>query len=250
MEKLISEDLISKEVLNSAKLLKNVNLNALIVGEQGVGKKSLAKYIIPESKIYTAKNLQNDIQDNIISLKNEEIIIDNIEEITNINLFLKWIEDNNIRIIAISLKSKLNEKLNDIFAITLELKNLTHRPKDTKVLIKKFSKEVSTLLDMPFLEEEKLIINLTTNAHSLRKSIYFSYLFETIGEEEILMFLEKYFSQTLKEKKTYKDLLYLFEVPLIKAANSKFKSQVQVSKNLGINRITLRKKLDIYKELL
>ena len=52
--------------------------------------------------------------------------------------------------------------------------------------------------------------NITNNTHSLRKSIYFSYLFETIGEEEILMFLEKYLGENLGEENAYKNLLYLF----------------------------------------
>ncbi|MBD3830017.1 MAG: Fis family transcriptional regulator, partial [Arcobacter sp.] len=49
---------------------------------------------------------------------------------------------------------------------------------------------------------------------------------------------------------SYKDLSYIFEVPLLKAATKKYKSQVQVAKHLGLNRITLRKKLEIYKDLL
>jgi DNA-binding protein Fis len=64
------------------------------------------------------------------------------------------------------------------------------------------------------------------------------------------MFLERYLSEHLEGENSYKDLLYLFEVPLIKASTKKYKSQVQVAKHLGLNRITLRKKLDIHKELL
>jgi len=105
-------------------------------------------------------------------------------------------------------------------------------------------------LDLPIISNTKLISNLANNAHSLRKSIYFSYLFETIGEEEILLFLEKYLGENLEGENSYKDLLYLFEVPLLKASTKKYKSQVQVAKHLGLNRITLRKKLDIHKEAL
>ena len=45
MQEYIALDSISKEILNSAKLLQSVEVNALILGENGVGKKSLAKYI-------------------------------------------------------------------------------------------------------------------------------------------------------------------------------------------------------------
>ncbi|CAM3440063.1 sigma 54-interacting transcriptional regulator [Arcobacter aquimarinus] len=250
MQEYIAKDSISKEILNSAKLLQAVEVNALILGENGVGKKSLAKYILPHSEIYEAKNLQKDITDEVLILQNEAIIIDKINEITNIDLFLRWIEENSIRVIAISQTENLNQKIKDIFSINLEIPNLTKREEDTKALINKFSQEASSILDMPLIPQSKLIINISNNTHSLRKSIYFSYLFETIGEHEILMFLEKYISENLYGENSYKDLSYIFEVPLLKASTKKYKSQVQVAKHLGLNRITLRKKLEIYKDLL
>jgi len=250
MQEYIAKDSISKEILNSAKLLQAVEVNALILGESGVGKKSLAKYILPQSEIYEAKNLQKDIADDVLTLQNEAIIVDKINEITNIDLFLKWLEENAIRIIAISPTENLNQKLKDIFSINLEIPVLAKREEDTKALVNKFSQEASSILDMPLIPASKLIINISNNTHSLRKSIYFSYLFETIGEHEILMFLEKYISENLFGENSYKDLSYIFEVPLLKAATKKYKSQVQVAKHLGLNRITLRKKLEIYKDLL
>ena len=250
MQEYIAKDSISKEILNSAKLLQAVSVNALILGEVGVGKKSLAKYILPQSEIYEAKNLQRDIADDILTIQNEAIIIDKIHEITNIDLFLKWIDENAIRVIAISNTENLNQKLRDIFSINLEIPTLSKREEDTKALVNKFSNEASSILEMPIIPQSKLIINISNNTHSLRNSIYFSYLFETIGEHEILMFLEKYISENLKGENSYKDLSYIFEVPLLKASTKKYKSQVQVAKHLGLNRITLRKKLEIYKDLL
>ena len=241
MQDFIAEDGISKEILNSAKLLQAVQVNALILGNAGTGKKSLAKYILPNSDIYDAKDLQKDINDDILLLQNEAIIIDKINEITNIDLFLKWLENNNIRVIAISNTENLNQKLKDIFSINLEIPNLSKREEDTKALVNKFSQEASSILDLPKIPASKLIVNISNN---------FSYLFETIGEHEILMFLEKYLSENLKGENSYKDLSYIFEVPLLKASTKKYKSQVQVAKHLGLNRITLRKKLEIYKDLL
>ena len=197
MQEYIAKDSISKEILNSAKLLQAVEVNALILGESGVGKKSLAKYILPQSEIYGAKNLQKDIADDVLTLQNEAIIVDKINEITNIDLFLKWLEENAIRIIAISPTENLNQKLKDIFSINLEIPVLAKREEDTKALVNKFSQEASSILDMPLIPASKLIINISNNTHSLRKSIYFSYLFETIGEHEILMFLEKYIRENL-----------------------------------------------------
>ncbi len=240
----------SKEILNSAHLLQSVEVNALISGDQGVGKKSLAQYILPEAQVYKAKNLQNDIVDNIINLKNCSIIIDKIENITNIDLIINWIKDNHIRVIATTLKNDLNTKLTELFSITIELPSLKDREEDVKALTTKFSKEASKTLDIEQTVPSKLMINLSNNAHSLRKSIYFSYLFETIGEDEILMFMENYMYSNMQGEESYKDFLYLLEVPILKAASKKYKSQVQMAKHLGLNRITLRKKLDIHKGFL
>ena len=38
------------------------------------------------------KNLQDDISDNMINIQNDAIIIEHIENITNIDLLLNWIE--------------------------------------------------------------------------------------------------------------------------------------------------------------
>ena len=163
MQDFIAEDGISKEILNSAKLLQAVQVNALILGNAGTGKKSLAKYILPNSDIYEAKNLQKDISDDVILLQNEAIIIDKIHEITNIDLFLKWLEENNIRVIAISNTENLNQKLRDIFSINLEIPSLAKREEDTKALVNKFSTEASSILDLQKVSPSKLIINITNN---------------------------------------------------------------------------------------
>ncbi|WP_072680352.1 Fis family transcriptional regulator [Arcobacter sp. LA11] len=240
----------SKEILNSAHLLQSVEVNALISGEAGVGKKSLSQYIVPNAPVFKAKSLQQDIIDNVIDLKDCSIIIDKIENITNIDLLINWINENSIRVIATTLKEELNSKIGEQFSITIELPPLKDREEDVKALTAKFSKEASTTLDLEQIIPSKLMINISNNAHSLRKSIYFSYLFETIGEDEILMFMENYMFSNMQGEDSYKDFLYLLEVPILKAASKKYKSQVQMAKHLGLNRITLRKKLDLHKDFL
>lgn len=250
MENYIAISKNSKEILNSAHLLQSVQVNALISGDAGVGKKSLGKYILPKAPIFKAKNLQRDISDNIINLQNSSIVIDKIENITNIDLLINWINENGIRVIATTQKEELNSKLAELFSITIELPPLKEREEDIKALISKFSKEASDTLDLDLIIPSKLMVNVSNNAHSLRKSIYFSYLFETIGEDEILMFMENYMFSNMQGENSYKDFLYLLEVPMLKAASKKYKSQVQMAKHLGLNRITLRKKLDTHKEYL
>ncbi len=249
MQDFIAVSEISKEIKNSADLLKTLDINALIIGQNGVGKKTLASYIAKDASIYNARELQNDISDNVISgLNDKTVIVDNIDNLTNIELFLNWVESANIRVIATTSK-ELSSNLNDLFSINLEIPNLEERKEDIKPLAKKFSKEAGSILGID-TEPTKLIINTHNNAHSLRKSIYFSYLFETIGENEIMMLLEKYMLDNMQGENSYRDFQYLFEAPLLRASQKKYKSQVQMAKHLGLNRITLRKKLEIYKELL
>lgn len=249
MQDYIAASPASKEILNSATLLKSLGVNALISGSIGTGKKSLASYILPNTPIYQAKELQQDISDNILNLTNQSIIIDKIENITNIDLFLTWANENDIRVIATTSKEDLNSKLKDFFSITLFIPNLENRKEDIKPLANKFSNEAMQILGAN-KKPEKLIINTSENAISLRKSIYFSYLFESIGENEIMMLLEKFMLDTMQGENAYRDLVYLFEAPLLRASQKKYKSQLQMSRHLGLNRITLRKKLEIHKDLL
>ena len=238
----------SKEIYNIAYSLKErVKINALIKGQVGVGKKTLAHYILPKVKIYDAKGLQEDIKNNLMNIKNSSIIIDKIEDITNIDLLIFWINKNNIRIIATTLSKKLNKNLENLFPIIFEILPLNERREDLDFLIKKFSLEASKTFKTEEILSSELIINISNNAHSLKKSIYFSYLCSNIKKDEIMMFMENFLALDINSKHLYKDLLYLLEIPLLKVTSRKYKSQVKMAEALGLTRITLRKKLNLYK---
>ncbi len=240
---------VSRELKNSAELIKSLMIHALIIGENGTGKKSLAKYIAHDATIYQAKEFQGDVVDNVVNISDVTIIVEDIDQITNIDLFVSFIETNNIKLLATTKKDDLNDSLKALFSITLEIPPLEFRKEDIKPLATKFSKEAGAVLGIE-TKPSKLIINTKNNAHSLRKSIYFSYLFESIGENEIMMLLEKHMMDNMQGENGYRDFLYLFEAPLLKSSQKKYKSQVQMARHLGLNRITLRKKLEIHKELL
>jgi DNA-binding protein Fis len=65
-----------------------------------------------------------------------------------------------------------------------------------------------------------------------------------MNKSEILDILFDFFTKELLQEKTYKDLLPMFEIPLLKASKVIYKSQLKMSEKLKINRITLRKKLN------
>ena len=71
-----------KEAYKTATLLKTLSVNSLITGESGVGKKSLAKYILPDASSIDASNFD----ELLIALESsQELIIINLENSPNIN---------------------------------------------------------------------------------------------------------------------------------------------------------------------
>lgn len=236
---------ITKEILNSANLLKTLKINVLIRGDIGTGKKTLAKTISQNSMIIDAKELQLQISDNSFTSEFETIIIEHIEHITNIDLILNWFNNCGHRIIATTNQKELNQKLEDFFAVKTYIPPLDERKEDIKPIANKFAIEAASVLGDGKNKPQKLIINTTQNCYSLRQSIFFSYLFESINEGEIMMLLEKLIFERLEGENNYRDFLYLFETPLLRASQKKYKSQLQMAKHLGLNRVTLRKKLEL-----
>ena len=78
--------------------------------------------------------------------------------------------------------------------------------------------------------------------------MYNAYLMSSFGEEEILSMLEQFLFSKIGGRNDYRDLLYLFDVPLIKSGYAKFGSQLTMSEKFGLNRNTLRKKINDYKD--
>ncbi len=68
-------------------------------------------------------------------------------------------------------------------------------------------------------------------------------LFHDIKDSELMNIIEDYLFDKLGSQSDYRNFLYLYEVPLIRAGLLKFKSQSQLSDKLGLNRNTLRKKI-------
>jgi len=70
-----------------------------------------------------------------------------------------------------------------------------------------------------------------------------TYLLEDISDKELMNIIENFLYEKLGSNSDYRNFLYIYEVPLIKAGLKKFKSQLQLSDKLGLNRNTLRKKI-------
>ena len=244
----IANSKASKEALKSANILKSLNINALIEGESGVGKLTLAKSILPNSLIFDSNNI-NDLD---LVEPNSNIIVKHINKIGNIYKFEELIGEKQIRIIATSSEILRDEIADKLFGVRIYIPPLNKRDEDIKPLAKKFLEEAKIVFgDMgKEVDFDNLEFDLSKNSYSLKRSIFLAFLFDTIKEKEIIKIVEHYLEDKIGSGDDYRKFLHLYEIPLIKTALNKFKSQLKVSEKLGINRNTLRKKINSYKDSL
>lgn len=231
----------SAQAFKTATLLKTLNVNSLITGDIGVGKKSLASHILPNAPIIDASN-----SDELIAALDSvnEIIIPNLETSLNIKKILEILSNNSIRVVATSKSSYSNEFVDKFFSVKFDIPPLSQRTEDTKELIEKFTKEASLLLcSKNTLKLKNFKPDLTQNAYSLRRQVMIYSLLQDITQDELMDISYNYLIDRLGSSSDYKNFLHLYEVPLIRAGFDKFKSQLQLSDRLGLNRNTLRKKI-------
>jgi len=238
----------SHQALKTATLLKTLTVNALIMGEIGVGKKSLASFILPDASLFDA----SDFDELLLSLEScSEAIITNIDSSPNIKRLTQAIRDNGVRVVATSKHSFSNEFIDDLFSVKFDIPPLNEREEDVELLINLFEKEASVLFDSDQqLSTKNFVPDLSQNAQSLKRQVMVNYLLQDIQEKELMEIIQNYLADKLGSNSDYRKYLYLYEVPLIKAGLKKFKSQLQLSDKLGLNRNTLRKKISDNKQYL
>jgi len=241
----IAKSRASKEALKSVNLLKSLNLNALIIGERGVGKKTLARYAF-DAPISDGSMLNELIK--ALEL-NDKLIIKNFDKISNFDKIKKAIEVNNNKIIA-TAKSSIDSRIeDDFFSIKIQLPPLSQRAEDVQQFIKIFYKEAKEIFgDQSYdLDLDDIKVDLSKNIYSLKRSIYIAYMNCTLNQDDIENILEVFLFYKLGTGNDYRELLPLFDIPLIKSGFKKYGSQLAISKALGLNRNTLRKKINEYK---
>lgn len=242
MKKFIAKSEISKKILKIAQMSSNLPVNILITGEIGTGKKVLAKEILPNSFMFKAKELEDLINSDKINLKDyKSLIILNINEVSNKTKFLNKLDG--IKLVATGYKED-GEYL-DKFAIKIDIPPLVERKEDLEELVKIYVKEANQIFATN-IDTKNLKLNLSKNGQSLKQSIFKNTIFQSIKKEELISILQDFFIKELEKEKSYKELIEIFEKPLLKAAKAKFKSQLQMAKKLDINRNTLRTKIKRY----
>lgn len=242
MDKFIAKSPISQQILKSVKLSADLPVNTLIFGQSGVGKKLLAKEITQNAFTIQGKDLEKLIITKQIDLENYPLIIVlNINGIINLEEFFAQLKTT--KIIATAIDK--SEKYNQFFAIKVEIPPLEERLEDLEELIDIYKKEAKSIYNVN-VSVKDIEIDLSGNGITLKQSIYKSILLHSISTKDMMQTMEIYLTKKLKDGKTYRDLLEIFEIPLLKAAKKVYKSQLQMADNLEINRITLRKKIHQY----
>lgn len=241
----IAKSRASVEALKSANLLKSLNLNALIYGDRGVGKHTLASYVMDAPTIDGSK-----LQELLNAIEvHDKLIIKNFDKIPNFTKVKNFLNTHKNKIIAtstISLNSKIED---DFFSLKIFIPPLKERLEDVEGLSKLFYEEARQMFseNSDSMDFKNLELDLSENCYSLRRSIFSTYLKNSFNEKDILDILEKFLFEKLETQSDYRNLLYLFDVPLIKSGFKKFGSQLSMSKAFGLNRNTLRKKINEYK---
>jgi len=236
----------SAEAFKTANLLKLLSVNALITGERGTGKLSLARHVLPDAPIINASKFD----ELLVALQsNASLIITHIEKVPNFKTLYEQITKASVRVVATGSESFAHEGIDELFTVKVYLPPLRERPDDVEALKKQYMLEAETIFgEGKKLAVDAIVADLSHNAASLRRQIYLNYLLSNVEEEELMQIMEEFLLDRLGSNNDYRKFLHLYEAPLIKAGLKKFKSQLQLSDKLGLNRNTLRKKISENKE--
>ena len=217
---------------------KELLVSSLIYGESNTGKKTFIREIFKNSTWVDGSN----IEDVKFSLKNSDnLVITNFEKILN----YKELEFENINIVAILNSKTYDKNLDNKFAFIYYMPPLRDRKEDVKLFTNYYLKSAKKLFNIKEnIELESRDIDISNNIKSLKSSIFKTVLYKTVSKDELFDILYYYFLKNYEGKNVYKEQLELFEKALITAGLDIYKSQLKLSDILGINRNTLRKKIN------
>ncbi len=233
----IAKSPVSQKIVNTLRVSANLPVNILVWGEPGTGKRTLVETIFKDIMRISVDEVKEHIP------KNKDIYIYDLHRCNKLDSLMEQLKEH--RVIATS--NDFNKRYEEYFPILLHIPPLKDRPEDLELLTKHYIQEVSRDFDTQ-IDERQIKINLNQNAISLKRSILTYAVLSSLDEEQMMDLLQRQLEPRLEEG--YKNLLYLFEVPLLKAAKKRFRSILAISKALGLNRATVTSKINRYKEFI
>jgi len=223
-------------IIKGFTLTKSLFVSSILIGENHTGKKTLVQALFPNTLYIDASN-----EEELISAleKHDEIIIYNFEKLLN----FENLNFENKRIIAIANHIENSEKIAKKFAFIYHMPSLVER-EDKDFIVQYFQKEIEKeLMIHETIEIEHNKLNFTENIKSLKSSLYRQLMIQTFNSEDIEEIIFNYLLEHIEGNNAYREYLFLYEKPLIEAGLFKYKSQLKLSNILGLNRNTLRKKI-------
>ncbi len=240
--KFIAKSESSKKLLSIAQTSSTLPVNILIIGERGVGKTILAQTILPDAITFDAKKLETAILNKSADLEQySELIVTNIDKVLNKVEFLEKLA--HLKIVATSTFIPVEIEVQ--FAIKIDIPPLKDRKEDLEQLTKLYVNEANKIYETE-VTPSSVKIDLSENGISLKRSIFKNTFLQSMSDQDMNTALQEFITKKFQNSLGYKELLGYFETPLLQAAKKKYKSQLQMANKLQLNRITLRKKLDLY----
>ncbi len=228
------------KIYQSLQATKELMVSSLIYGEEFTGKKSLIKQIFNNSAWVDGENLK-DVK-TALEL-NSHIVITNFEKVNNLDI----LEFENVNIVAIYNGKTYNKILENKFAFIYYMPSLIEREEDIELFKNHYTKEAKEIFDVTEdINIEKKDLDISKNLKSLKSSIFKTILFKSVQKEDLTYVMFNYFLKHYEGNNVYKEQLELFEKALIEAGLQIYGSQLKLSEILGINRNTLRKKINEY----
>jgi DNA-binding NtrC family response regulator len=232
---------ISKQMIEVKKLvnlIKGIKVNTLIVGESGSGKSRIAESILPNGVILDGQNTEDVVK----NLKNfNEVTIENFDKIRNYDI----LHIQNQKIVATATKKPKESVVDKFFGVVIDLEPLSQRASDIPALTEYFLQEAKKELKLDLdLEAGQITADIQDNCHSLKRAVYKQLLLSGVDESSLISIMEAFFYERCEIDDNYGHFCDMFDRAVIEANHRKFKSQLMMSFKMGINRNTLRKKIN------
>jgi len=238
MEQFFTSSKQVQSIIKGFNLTKTLFVSSIIIGEPHIGKKSLARYLFPDTPLVSGEN-QDEVEKALVTF--DELIITDFEKLSN----QESLDLDNKRIIATANYAGNKQTIDNLFAFIYTMPSLKERPEDTNYIRDLFIKEAQSnlMLEHKTFIGEEIQVNLRGNSKTLKKSIYEHLMHHSMDKRNLEQALYHYLLHQLEGNNAYKEHLGVYERPLIEAGLKKYGSQLQLSQVLGINRNTLRKKI-------
>ena len=227
-----------QQIIKGFNLTKTLFVSSIIIGESNIGKKSLARHILPHAHMVSGKD-QREVEHALEEY--DELIITDFEMLSN----QETLNFDNKRIIATANFTGNYSTIDTLFAFIYMMPSLKERPQDALYLRDLFFQQAQhdLMIEKPPADLSEFRMDLSANSKSLKRAIYNFLTIRTMDKKSIEEAVYYYIMDHITGNNAYKEYLELYEKPLIEAGLKKYGSQLQLAQVLGINRNTLRKKI-------